>query len=203
MGFPTRESPECNKIHNKLRAAQRDGKARQDTINKTGSDPMSIALGDMLVPEAICVQYPARDAREVIIHLGNLLYEAGYVKDTFVDAALAREAAMPTGLPLAGDDNAAMPHTDIEHVIRPGVALATLQRPVIFHNMVSPEEEVPVRLVFLLALDQPKSQIEMLQQVAGVLQDAQLVASLLAAKDKAEVRAILTDHETRTEHSLT
>jgi len=45
--------------------------------------------------------------------------------------------------------------------------------------MVLPDELVPVRLVFLLALEQPKAQVEMLQEVAGVLQNPKLVSDLL------------------------
>ena len=60
--------------------------------------------------------------------------------------------------------------------------MATLTEPVVFHNMISPEETVDVRLVFILALDQPKSQIEMLQEVAGVLQNPGLVTDLMDAQ---------------------
>ena len=53
---------------------------------------------------------------------------------------------MPTGLPLAGGINAAIPHMDLEDVLKPGVALATLLEPVIFqNNTIASEEGVPVR----------------------------------------------------------
>jgi PTS system galactitol-specific IIA component len=45
--------------------------------------------------------------------------------------------------------------------------------------MISPSESVSVSLVFLLALDQPKAQIEMLQEVASVLQNPKLVTELI------------------------
>src|SRR5882724_9705130 len=100
----------------------------------------------------------ARSAEEVIRKLGQKLLEAGFVRDTFIEAALAREKMIPTGLPLAGDYNAAIPHTDVEHVIKSGIGMAVLEQTVDFHNMLSPEEIVAVRLVFVLALDRPKSQ---------------------------------------------
>jgi len=59
--------------------------------------------------------------------------------------------------------------------------MATLTKPVVFMNMVSPEEPVEAQLVFVLALEQPKSQIEMLQEIAGVLQNPTVVDALLAA----------------------
>jgi len=148
---------------------------------------MSNAIAQLLEPKSVFLNICAENTVDIITKLGNELYKSGYVKESFVDAAIAREQKMPTGLPLAGDNNAAIPHTDIEHVIKPGLAMATLQNTVNFQNMAEPEKSVPVRLVFLLALDQPKAQIEMLQEIATVLQSPEIVSNLLKAKDYNEV----------------
>lgn len=144
---------------------------------------------DFLVPGSVALHYAASDSKDVISHLGRLLFDAGYVRDSFVDAALDRESRLPTGLPLSGDVNAAIPHTEVEHVLKPGLAMATLSAPVTFQNMVSPEEAVPCQLVFIMALDQPKAQIEMLQEIAGILQNPTIINSLMVANDFEEVRA--------------
>jgi PTS system galactitol-specific IIA component len=148
---------------------------------------------DFLVPSSVALHYPASDSKEVITHLGNLLLDAGYVRDTFVDAALDRESRLPTGLPLNGDVNAAIPHTEVEHVLKPGLAMATLSAPVTFQNMVSPEEAVPCHLVFVMALDQPKAQIEMLQEIAGILQNPEVINRLMSANDFEEVRTTFSN----------
>jgi PTS system galactitol-specific IIA component len=111
----------------------------------------------------------------------------GYVNDGFVEATLAREAEMPTGLPLGTDYNAAIPHVDIEYVHQSALALATLKEPVIFYNMVDQQDEVPVSIVIMLALDQPKSQIEMLQSVAALLQQPDLIESIMKASTQQEI----------------
>jgi len=149
-------------------------------------------LAELLEPTAIVLHYPAPDAETVIRLLSDRLLASGHVHSSFADAALAREAQLPTGLTLAGDIHAAIPHTDVEHVIRPAVALATLTEPVIFHNMINPDEEIPVRLVFLLALEQPKSQVAMLQEVAQVLQNQDLIAQLMAADSIQAVQRALS-----------
>jgi galactitol PTS system EIIA component len=146
---------------------------------------------DFLNPEAIFIQYEAKNSEEVIGVLGAKLYQLGYVKDNFIEAALEREADMPTGLPLGGEINAAIPHVDIEYVNRPALGFATLKEPVIFCNMVDKDEKVPVRLVIMLALEQPKSQIEMLQSVAGLLQQPAVITKLMAAKSPQEILEIL------------
>lgn len=152
---------------------------------------MTSTLSDFLVPEAVKLGLDVEYASEVIRDIGGRLLSAGYVRETFTNAVLERERTIPTGLPLSGKDNAAIPHTDAEHVIRSGVGMATLVRPVVFNNMVSPEETVKVRLVFVLALDQPKSQIEMLQEVAQVLQRPDVVEALMEARNLDQVQEAL------------
>ncbi|MCX7608479.1 MAG: PTS sugar transporter subunit IIA [Anaerolineales bacterium] len=151
---------------------------------------MGIGLQTYLVPEATVLGLAAESAEQVIVILSEKLKEAGYVHASFVQNVLAREQNQPTGLPLQGKYNAAIPHTDSEFVIKPGVAVATLARPVLFRNMVSPSEQIPVHLVFLLALDQPKSQIAMLQELSQVLQKAELVESIMQSQNLSQINEI-------------
>ncbi len=147
---------------------------------------------EFLKPEAICIQLAAENAEEVIRLLGTKLHTMGYVKDGFIEATLKREENMPTGLPLSGDINAAIPHVDIEFVNQSALALATLTKPVVFRNMVDSDEEIPVRLVIMLALDQPKSQITMLQEVSQIFQQPEIVLKLIEAQTPEEVLSILS-----------
>jgi PTS system galactitol-specific IIA component len=91
------------------------------------------------------------------------------------------------------DRNVAVPHTDPEHVLKPGVAVATLTRPVAFANMEDPDDAVPVGLVFMLALNDKDRQIDMLQQIMQVIQDDALSESLLAANSPDELLALLKE----------
>jgi PTS system galactitol-specific IIA component len=61
--------------------------------------------------------------------------------------------------------------------------------------MVSPEEAVPCQLVFVMALDQPKAQIEMLQEIAGILQNPTVIQSLMSANTFEDVQKTFSkDH---------
>jgi len=150
-----------------------------------------MSIAQFLPQDAIVLHLDASNSEQVIRVLGNRLHELGLVKDDFVEATLRREADMPTGLPLGGEINAAIPHVDIEYVNQSSLALATLTTPVVFYNMVEPDEAVPVRLVIMLALDQPKSQIEMLQQVSALLQQPELVDRLMMAQSPADALGML------------
>ncbi|HEX6385516.1 MAG TPA: PTS sugar transporter subunit IIA [Anaerolineae bacterium] len=157
-----------------------------------------MTLAALLEAEAVILQMEARSASDVIATLGDRLNQLGYVDDDFVTATLAREAQHPTGLPLGGRFNAAIPHTDAEHIRKPGVALATLKAPVSFHNMVSASETVPVQLVIVLAVTDAKAQVELLQQVATILQQPKIVEDLMAALSSEEVVKILSRLEAMT-----
>jgi PTS system galactitol-specific IIA component len=149
-------------------------------------------IKDFLDPGAIILQMNANSSEQVIRELGGKLLALGFVKDDFIEATLKREASMPTGLPLGGEINAAIPHVDIEHVNKSALGLATLKQEVVFYNMVENDVEVPCRLVIMLALDEPKSQVEMLQSVAAVLQQPEIIDALISAKTVDEVFSALS-----------
>jgi PTS system galactitol-specific IIA component len=150
-------------------------------------------LLDLLVQEAIQIHLDASSSSEVIEALGEGLRRRGYVRDDFVKATIERERNMPTGLPLSGSVNAALPHVDLEYVLKPAVALATLANPVDFHQMVDSSVVVPVQLVIMLAMNEPKSQVTMLQQVSNILQSSALVEGLMDCSSPSEVVALLED----------
>ena len=144
-------------------------------------------LADLLEPLAVLPRLQAVSAEQVIRKLGGLLKEQGYVADGFIQATLDRERDTPTGLPLAGSVNAALPHVDPTYVLRPAVGLATLAAPVEFGHMVEKGTRVAVRLVIMLALDKAESQVQMLSQVAGILQDPALVDAIMACETRGEL----------------
>lgn len=155
-----------------------------------------MGLNQYLSESNILLGLEAESSSDVIRQLGKTLLKDGYVKESYIDAVINREKTLPTGLPLDGDVNVAIPHTDIEHVNKSAVAMATLKSPVTFQNMVDPSESVAVKIVFLLALEEPHAQIEMLQEVAGVVQNAGVLKALLAATDPKEVLLAFEKTET-------
>ena len=124
-------------------------------------------IKDFLSKEAVLLGLEASTSEEVIRLLGGKLRDQGFVKDNFVDAALEREANLPTGLPLGGDYNAAIPHVDIEYVNKSALGLATLKEEVVFYNMVENDVEVPCRLVIMLALGASRAVRERLVELGA------------------------------------
>lgn len=116
--------------------------------------------------------------QEVLDRLAQDALAAGHVRPSFPAALLERERRYPTGLPT--EVPSAIPHTDPEHVLRPGVAVAALAAPVPFGQMGTPGTTVPVRLVVLLCLTDAGAQVGALQALLARLRDTPAVQALLA-----------------------
>jgi PTS system galactitol-specific IIA component len=117
----------------------------------------------------ILTDLEAKDSSEAITRLGNLLYQHGFVRDSFVPAVLEREKVFATGLPTP-EYHVAIPHTDPEHVIHPAIAIAVLKKPVEFGEMGNPDARLDVHIVCMLAVRQSDSLVTILQNLVEMFQ---------------------------------
>ena len=140
--------------------------------------------GNMMIlkKELILLAVEAADSEEALRIVAQGFVDSGYAKDTYPGAIVDRERVFATGLPAPAFD-IAIPHCDSEHVIKPGVGIATLKDPVAFHMMGDPETILHPKVLFMLALTEPHSQLEMLQKLIGVIQDAELLEKIAACND--------------------
>lgn len=144
--------------------------------------------------QAIITGLKAETSAEVIKILGDKLHELGYVNEGYVPAVIQREVSYPTGLMLGGKYNVAMPHTDTIYVHNAGIAFASLEKPVIFKNMGDPASDVETNMVFLLAVKDPKDQVELLQKLIEIFQNEELISSIYEIKEAAKIEQILNKH---------
>lgn len=134
----------------------------------------------------------ASSSEDAIRILGTRLFESGYVRDTYVDAVLEREKVFATGLPTP-EIQVAIPHTDIEHVIHPAIAVGVLQDTVEFVEMGNPEGIVNVSIVCMLAVNQSDSLVSLLQNLVGIFQDPVVLHQIVEAGDVSEIDALFND----------
>lgn len=134
----------------------------------------------------IMLDVEAKDAEDAIRQVGARLFNAGFVKDTYIDAVVAREKIYPTGLQLESVA-VAMPHTDPPHVNRPAVCIAQLKHPVTFAHMGDPDTKVEAELLFMMAILNPDEQVETLQKVLTVFQQPDIVAAFKNAQNEDEL----------------
>ena len=129
-----------------------------------------------IVPGAAFARLEAESDREVLTTMARRLRELGAVAATF-------EEAVPT----------ALPHTDPEHVLIEGVAVATLAHPVQFREMGSSSSSIEARFVVMMLLKQAHSQLEALQTLVARLQDVEAVEALASAVSDEDLFAAASD----------
>jgi len=137
-----------------------------------------------LTKELILVGMEPTTAEETIRILAEKLLSLGYVKESYVDAVLEREAIHPTGL--STEMPVGLPHTDIEHCIIPGIAVGILKQPVEFRMMGDPTQKVSVRLVFMLSVINPASQVKILRRLIDYFQQTKLLEKLAHSRTSEE-----------------
>jgi len=158
-----------------------------DTSTKT--EEIDFAIDESL----ILVQDRAKTREEIIKKLGGLLQTKGFVKDSYIQAVLERERTYPTGLQ-AKVAGVAVPHTDTDHVNHPAIAIATLANPITFHVMGSPEDQVPVEIVIMLAVHDAKLVIPILRKVIFILENDQALLKMKNANSKTAIKQAMLDH---------
>lgn len=107
--------------------------------------------------------------------------DLGWVRDDFLPRIKKRESMFPTGLQLE-KYGVAIPHTDAECVLKEFVAVIVNDKLVDFSSMVDINEKIPTKLVFVLGLNQPHAQLEMLESLMGMLQNQELLDELIDSK---------------------
>ena len=111
----------------------------------------------------------AKDQTDLFEQVASLLEERQIVTPTYRSALIEREKSFPTGLDMEflGKDlpNVAIPHTDIVHNLTENVVVVRLDQPVTFHNMIAPDKEVQVSLLFFIINNTSSSQTNILAQL--------------------------------------
>ncbi|OTN76007.1 hypothetical protein A5886_001083 [Enterococcus sp. 8G7_MSG3316] len=119
--------------------------------------------------------------KEVLAYLADQLYKKGFVEESYIEAIQSREREYPTGLP-STQPSVAIPHANYELVHHTTLAIATLENPVVFHNMEDNDSLIPTQIVIMMAIGEPHGQVEMLQKIVGIIQDEPLRKQMVAAE---------------------
>lgn len=148
-------------------------------------------MGTVSLDESvILVDLEGTTKEEVLESMARNLFEQGVVKESYIDAVISREKIFPTGLPTRGC-SVAIPHTDIEHVNKKSISVAVLKNTVDFGIMGEMDTYTPVKLVFMLAMDQQHAQLSLLQSLMQIFQDEEMLTLLSNEKCKNTIRELL------------
>ena len=132
---------------------------------------------DMLFRELVQLDWEAADQTEVFERMADILFKNGFVKDTYLESLKAREENYPTALPIKPYP-VAIPHTDINHILRPFIAPIRLKKAVEWREMANNDEIHQVRFIFMLGFLKSEEHIDLLQILVENFQDEDLMERL-------------------------
>lgn len=142
-------------------------------------------------PKVILINIEASTAEEALSLMAHQIEKAGYVKPSYNQAILDREAEFSTGLPGFGR-GVAIPHADPQHVNRSVLAVATLKHPVQFRMMGNHDERIDVEVMFMLALKESHSHMSVLQSLMDVIQNESLLTQIKEAATPEALYALMS-----------
>ena len=97
------------------------------------------------------------------------LFQNGNVTDGFLTALVEREKKYPTGLQTMSIA-AALPHAEFQYVKTELIDITVFEKPVLFHQMDEPEQEIKVEAAFMLLLKEPHAHLKALQELMELFQ---------------------------------
>lgn len=149
---------------------------------------------EQLRDNLIFPELDAKDSSEIMEKVGRAFINEGLCKESYIQALINREGEFPTGIDVDGF-GIAIPHTDVSHVNEAGIGIATLKNSVKFIQMGTDDEEVETKVIVMLAVDDPKKHLSLLQNILAILQDKNVLNELANAKEKTEIIKIIKNKE--------
>lgn len=152
-----------------------------------------ITLEQYVLPEFVFLDYSFKTQEDLFKKIYSETFERGYVREDFLERIKLREGIFPTGLQLE-DMGVAIPHTDSECILKEFVAIVTTDS-VEFKSMENINQSVSVKIVFVLGLNEPHAQLEMLQSLMRLLQNKEILANLIGARTPEEVIKLIKNNQ--------
>ena len=107
---------------------------------------------------------------EVVNMLGEKLYSKGYVDSGFIESVFSREEFAPTSI----GNLFAIPHCFEGHVLKQGIALMTLTRPIQWGN-----EKVQIILMLAVDVKSKDSFKEIFTELSNITKDSDMINTIL------------------------
>lgn len=145
-------------------------------------------------PNLIEINIDLKTKEDVLKKMATILFKNGYVKETYINAILEREKRFPTGIE-NNVANIAIPHADSEHVLKPGLAVGVLKNTVNFNRMDDPEQKIPVKIVFMLAIKNPQEQLNSLKDLMNLIRDCKSMGTICKCNSSKQVFNILKEEQ--------
>lgn len=147
------------------------------------------SIADVITEDLITLEMEAKDKKEAILELTELLAEKGIVTDVagFAADVFKRETEGMTGI----GNGIAIPHGKSDSVSQTSLVVGKTKQPIEWESL----DEEPVQVIILFAVrntDANTMHIKLLQKVAMLLADEEFIENMISAETKAEMLELLS-----------
>lgn len=142
----------------------------------------------MIEKELVFLDFSANDYNDFFDKISDILYEKGYVKESFKNAIKKREEEFPTGLQVE-NLGIAIPHTDSIHVNKPSIVFVRFDKPMIFNGM-GGEGKVNAEMAFVLLVTDKNKQVPLLQKLMSIVTNNEIMNKLQKYKNEDIIKVL-------------
>lgn len=143
----------------------------------------------MINKDIVFLNRDFKDSRELLSSISEELLSKGYVKDSFREGIMKREEEYPTAIQ-AENFSLAIPHTDSEHILKPGIAFVRLNNGCDFKEMCT-NEDIKVNMAFVLLVKEKEKQVSLLTKLMGLFSNNDILEKLYKENDPSAIEAML------------
>jgi len=143
-----------------------------------------------IIDKLIFTELEANDQKTFFKIIADKLYRLGYVKNTFFQGLVDREANYPTGLPSI-PYAVAIPHCNPENVIKEGVAICRFKDPIVFREMGTDDKTQNCKFAFVLMI-KGVHEVSILSSLMKIFNDKALMDKMISC-DETEIANIFQE----------
>ena len=136
---------------------------------------------------------------EYIEDTSKVLFEADYTIEGFSDALIERETLYPTGLILDGNSfNVAMPHGEFKYIKKEAIIVNVFEKPILFNKMDEPDEQIEVKISFMLLLKEAGSHLNTLKDLMQLFRNYETLKIIIECDNKQDLMKLFSDSVSKT-----
>ena len=139
----------------------------------------------MLNKDLIFLDEKYKSSNKFLSYIADELVKKGYVKETFKESILKREEEYPTAIGTK-KYNLAIPHTDSQHVNKPGIAFVRFSERCHFKQMCT-NNDIDVDMAFVLLVTKKEEQVVLLSKLMGIFSQEDFLEILYKEKDCSKI----------------
>lgn len=147
-------------------------------------------LNNYINKDLLFLDLEVNSQEDLLRYMAKELNRRENVNEEFIKKVIEREKKFPTGLQIE-EIGVAIPHSDVEYVNEPAVALAVLKNPINFYSMEDGKKIIPINVVFMLAVDDGNKQLKLLQEIMGLIQSKETLKNIIEADTKEEILELI------------